>query len=318
MYLASAIRELGVAGNAPRVAAALIERRIQVWDLRTLLRVSDFDSVFNSGGGHRSAMNPSGDICVAAGWIKGIRGGVACYDAITGVQQWHRTDIRQTQYVRFSCDGTYVWVGVDAGRFQKLDAATGTTVAAYVGIKSVWDSPRSNLLLLETRNRGYVIRGARDLSIPRESFALLDASFGSDRLCISEAGGAVRCVDPESGAEVWRYVPEKGHVLRVSYHPSDRHFYGVQWEYERGTSRTLFRFSERGEYEEVCQLRSSWYEEFCENGDKIVTSSGDVISVMNGQATGHLEFPQKKYSQGDHTLHGKWRSRTSATRTGPR
>ena len=97
--------------------------------------------MYDFGGGHRSALNPTGETCVTAGWTKGVRGGVACYNAITGARLWHRTDIRQTQFVRFSCDGGLVWVGVGAGRFQNLDAGTGTTVSDFVGVQKVWGSP---------------------------------------------------------------------------------------------------------------------------------------------------------------------------------
>jgi hypothetical protein len=127
-------------------------------------------------------------------------------------------------------------VGVEAGRFQKLDSGTGSTVADFVGIKKAWDSPYTDLLLLETRSRGYTIKGPKDWRIPSLSFALLDAAFGPDRVCVSEAGGAVRCVDCASGSEIWRYLPPRDtHVLRLYYRRPDRHFYGVQWEYSRGT-----------------------------------------------------------------------------------
>ena len=75
----------------------------------------------------------------------------------------------------------------------------------YIGT----NSPHADVMLLETRSRGYVIRGAKDSRLPNLSFALLDAAFGPDRLCLSEAGGPVRCVDCRSGSEIWRYVPPK-------------------------------------------------------------------------------------------------------------
>lgn len=296
MRQASAIRELAAARNAPRVAAAFVERTIQIWDLCKSACLSEFDTVYDFGGGHRSALNPTGETCVAAGWIKGARGGVACYDALTGVPLWHRTDIRQTRFVNFSCSGDALWVGVNAGRFQKLDAGTGATVDHHVGVGEVFESPHSNLLLLATRNRGYVLRGEKDIRIPHLSFGLLDVAFSPDRLCLTEAGGPVRCLDCQSGVEVWRYEPPRDtHILRLGYRPADRSFYGVQWEYQHGTSRTLFQFAgHASRYEELCQLRSC-YEEFCENGDVLVTSEGDVISVADGTIINKLTFPQKDY-----------------------
>jgi hypothetical protein len=295
MRRSSAIRQLAAARNAARLAAAFVERTIQIWDLERCEQLSEFDSVFDFGG-HRVTLSPSGDICVAAGWTKGKRGGVAAYDALTGSPIWHRPDIRQTQFVRFSCLGDIVGCGVEAGRFQQLDAHTGATVDTFTGVKKIFDSPFSNLLFLETRHRGFHIKGLEDVLIPNETFALLDAAVSSDVLCLSEAGGSVRCLDCRSGLEEWRYNPPSNtHVLRLGYRPADRHFYGVQWEYERGTSRTLFRFGQGcDQYEEICQLQS-WDEEFCLDTNALVTSGGEVISVTTGEIVNRLAFPQKDY-----------------------
>jgi hypothetical protein len=85
-------------------------------------------------------------------------------------------------------------------------------------------------------------------------------------------------------------------VLRLYYRLADRRFYGVRWESGRGTFRTLIRFAdEGGQCEELCQLLPSSYEDFCGDGDILVTSVGDVISVAGGQIIGHLDFPQKDY-----------------------
>jgi hypothetical protein len=95
MRNAYAIRELAAARSVPRIAAAFVERTIQIWDVSKSERLAEFDTVYNFGGGHRLALNPKGVTCVAASWIKGVRGGVACYNATSGALLWHRTDIRQ-------------------------------------------------------------------------------------------------------------------------------------------------------------------------------------------------------------------------------
>lgn len=128
-------------------------------------------------GGNRVTLNPTGEICAAAGWTKGKHGGVACYNALTGLLLWHRTDIRQTQFLRFSSGGEILWCGVEAGRFQQLDARTGVTVDSLIGVKTVIDSPHCDILLLETRRRGFLIRSAEDFRVPNLTFALLDAAF---------------------------------------------------------------------------------------------------------------------------------------------
>lgn len=279
------------------MAAAFVEQTIQIWDLRSAERLSEFDSVYRFGG-HRITMSPTGKTCVAAAWGTGSHGGVACYDAISGWTIWHRNDIRHTQNVRFSSKGDTVWCGVEEGKLQQLDAQTGETIDKLTGIKRLFDSEDSQVLLLDTRNRDLIIQGRSKVRIPKLSFGLLDGAFGPDSLCLSEAGGPVRCLDTESGVERWRYEPpSSSHVLRLGYRWEDQCFYGVQWEYKRGTSKELIRFSaEGGRAQEVRQLRSrSSDEEFCMHGDMLVTSSGEVISVGDGNLISQLAFPQKDY-----------------------
>ena len=139
---ASAIRQLAAARNAPRVAAAFNEHTIQLWDLHTAELRSQFNTVFEFVG-HRVALNPTGGLCVAAAWSMGKRGGVACYDALTGSRIWHRTDIRRTQRLRFSCEGESIWCGVEDGRLQRLDASTGATLDTRAGLRDVLDSAYS-------------------------------------------------------------------------------------------------------------------------------------------------------------------------------
>ena len=71
--------------------------------------------------------------------------------------------------------------------------------------------------------------------MPKLSFAVLDAAFSPDALCLTEAAGVVRCVDLELGIERWRYVPPKSHhLIFLSYNHADHSFYGTQWMYESG------------------------------------------------------------------------------------
>jgi hypothetical protein len=151
---ASAIRHLAAARKAPRIAAAFFKHTIQLWDTQTTHQLSQFDTVLDYGG-RRIALNPAGELCVVAAWTKGKRGGVACYDALTGSVLWHRTDIRHTQGVRFSRGGESIWCGVQDGRLQHLNSCTGATRDALAGVDDVLDSPYSDQLLLQKRTLGF-------------------------------------------------------------------------------------------------------------------------------------------------------------------
>jgi WD40 repeat protein len=291
----SAIRELVAAQNAPRVAAAFNQHTIQIWDLHAAELLSQFDTVFDSGG-RRVTLNPTGDLCVAAAWKKGRSGGIACYDSLTGSRLWHRTDIRHNQHLRFSSAGESIWCGVEDGRLQRLDARTGETVESRVGFRDVFDSPYGNQVLFEHRTRAFLFEGVNSFRIPKLTFGLLHAAFGPGVLCMTEAGGPVRCVDCQSGEERWRYEPPADtHVLRLTFCPSDGCFYGVEWEYQHGKSRLLLRFdADSGQRDMLCQL-SSWEEEFCLRGDALIASNGELISVSDGRIEKRLGFPQMEY-----------------------
>lgn len=289
----SAIRHLAAAGSARRIAAALFEHTIQIWDLHSGEQVQQFESVL-SFGGRRLAMSPTGERCVAAAWAKGKRGGVACYDATTGSVLWHRTDIRQTRRVRFAPSGEVVWCGVDEdGCVHELSAASGATLQRYRGLEDVIPSAYSKHLLLCAGE--LVVTGGKEFCIPRLTFGLLDAVFSPDAVCVSEAGGPVRCFDCFTGEERWRYDPLGSmHVLTMAHRIADGHFYGVEWG-TSGTSRILVRFSDvTGRREEVCSLIRSCEEEFCDAGNVVVTSAGEVKEVAGGETIQRLAFPERE------------------------
>jgi hypothetical protein len=145
---ASAIKELAASRASTRIAATFSEHTVQIWDVRTGERLAEFETVFSSGG-HRVTIDPSGERCVAAGWSRGSRGGVACYIAASGALQWHRIDLRQTQRVRFSPSGTTIWHVPEAGSATRLDALTGDTLDNITGLSDIYESSYCDGLLLE-------------------------------------------------------------------------------------------------------------------------------------------------------------------------
>jgi hypothetical protein len=284
-----------VASRAPVAAVAFFEHTVQIWNWNSGEQLSEFLTVFEHEG-HRLTLNPTGRSCVAASWKKGKRNGVACYDARSGQTVWHRTDLRQVQGLRFSALGDAIWCRVEAGPVQRLDAGTGETLASLRAVQDVVESPYSNHFLQLHRN-DFSIEGSKGIRVPRLTFAMLDATFTADALCLSEATGPVRCLDCETGSERWRYQPPAGHhVLRISSQ-GDESIYGVQWGYEHGGSVTLIRLArDSGECAEICRLNS--FPDACGFGaGVIVTSSGDVVSLPNGETLRHLVFPQRDYPE---------------------
>jgi WD40 repeat protein len=289
----SAIRSLTSARHVPIIAAARFERNIQIWNWDTGELGCEFETV-TDGHTHLS-LSPSGDYLLAANWRKGERGGVGCYRTSTGEKLWHRQDIRRTGRIRFASDGASVWCGIDGSPLQQLNAQTGETLTAMRAVQEVLDSPFSNHRLVIGRKE-ILIKGGKGFAVPGLSFAVLDAAFGPNTLCLTEAGGVARCIDLDFGAERWRYTPPKGHhLIFLSYSNCDRCFYGAQWSYERGGPSLLMRISEgTGAFAEVCDLNA--YPDCCCFGDGVVvTSSGDVVSLTSGKSLRKLAFPECDY-----------------------
>jgi len=190
-----------------------------------------------------------------------------------------------------------VWCEVEGQPVLSLDINTGSTLGSLRTICDVFDSPFTQHVLQEPRerDRNLAIVGSATLLVPRSSFAILDATFSPDALCLSEANGPVRCLNLDTGKERWRYQPPAGnHVLRLSYQ-ADQSFYGVQWAYERGGPKLLLRFSQStGDARSICDL-NTFPDAFDFGHEELLLSSGDVVSLVTGAIIRQLAFPMKDY-----------------------
>lgn len=296
MRRATAIRCLAASKDSTRIAAALFKQRVQIWDIQSGATVSDFNTVF-SFGGPRLALDSSGERCVAAAWKGGRLGGVACYETATGKIVWHRHDLRHIQRVRFAPKRGAVWCVPASGRTRLLDSEDGRDLEFIVGLEDLYDSDYSKALLLEKRKRNYILKNGKPKRIPRLTLAILDATFGTQSVAISESGGPVRCIDSSTAAELWMFLPPKdSHILKLWFRNADGNFYGVVWNYQKDNFRHLVRLNAaNGRARTLCNL-DSWEEAYCPKLDCIVTSSGTVIELSEGTILNRLKFPLKDYA----------------------
>jgi WD40 repeat protein len=298
--LASAIRSITSGLSSSLVAAAFFERTVQIWNLHEARLIAEFETVYYFGGENgRLALAPDGGQCVTAAWRAGRRGGVACYDTSTGAVLWHRSDLTRSQYVIFAGDGQSVWCCPEGGPTKRLSAKSGETQEELRGSPRIFDGGVVRGVLLEYRHsqRDYALQTAKSRNrVPRCSFAILDAAFAPDAVCVAEAHGPLRCLDLANARERWRFTPEKDHhVVQVRYRAVDENFYGVLYGFNVKV-RTLVRWDHLdGTTRQVCELPNSWAEAFCAQTDTIVTSAGNIISLSDGRHVGTLAFPQRDY-----------------------
>ena len=92
------VRHIAIARARPVAALAAFESQVAIWDLQTLRRTIEFETVLDFGG-RRLALSSDGSCCIAGAYN---RDGVAAYDTNTGRVLWSRRDLKKVQYVSFS------------------------------------------------------------------------------------------------------------------------------------------------------------------------------------------------------------------------
>ncbi len=281
--------------RSSRVAAADVYGALAVWDLDTRKRLSYFETPLDAGG-RRLAIHPKGELCAIASWAYN---GVACYDAETGEVVWARQKMKMPQYVTFSPDGKRLYCAGERRPCAVLDAKTGADIASYRGTNNVYCSEFQPLVLLEKRRqkRLELRHGGSTLVavVSLITFAVVDAAFGPDSLCLTEAGGPVRCIETAGGTEKWRYTPTKGrHVVVLGYSHAAKTFFGVERSYQRGGGAQLLHFdSSTGKPSLVTKIDfDSIRQVFCQSGNSLLASTGQLIDVLTGKSRKALRFPK--------------------------
>jgi hypothetical protein len=289
----SAIRHLASTMGGKRVAAGEYEVVVSVWDLKTRRCISEFETPLDPGG-HRLAINPRGDICAVGSWQ---HKGVALYSAGTGDLITARDGLGQVRGVSFSADGCRIYCCSGSGPCTVLDGKSGAVLGKYHRLEKVF-SDRFQDLELRVPARAKSLELSRPLegavaTFDRATFAVLDADFGPDRVCLSESGGPVRCIATEDGRVIWNHIPPAGtHVLTLAYSEASSNFYGVQWPYVRGGPMSLLQLDyHSGNATVVASLGHFALAVFCSHGDRLLTSEGEVFNVVSGVPEKRFSFP---------------------------
>lgn len=299
--IASAIRSLASGRESRIIAAAFVEKTVQIWDLDSCRQISQFNTVYDFGGEiGRLTISPTGNRCVCAASTGGRKGGVGCYEAATGQVAWHRPELKQTQWVSYSPSGDFVWWMPETGSTRQLNSGNGDPDRLLRDTAQVFEDRYSNALFIVPRNRAksYLFGESNEHRIRRVGFAVLDVAFAPDCLCVTEATGPTRCFASSDGVELWRYVPpHQAHIMQLQFVEALHAFFGILYRFDVGI-RSLIRLDPTcGNCTFVCDLHGSWAFCFCEMLSVLVTSAGSVICIHDGREMGRLDFPQKKYSE---------------------
>jgi hypothetical protein len=275
------VRHLVAGRKTSRVAMGHFERTVAMWETEPPSLISTFETILDFGG-QRLTMSDGGDVVVAAAYS---RGAVAAYSVISGDVLWKRVDIERIQHLNVSHSSPAVYVGSDEKPCLLLSLESGETLRQLRGVRKVIESPYGPSAFLDQARPAVVDSTTVEtvFRIERTTFAFLSIAFSSAQLAVSEAGGPVRCFELSSGDLAWMFVPNDGtHCLELAYIPSVDSFVGVLWPYEKGGSKELVRFDERGITSVLTKLGEPVAECFCANDLKLLTSDGLLIDIASG------------------------------------
>jgi hypothetical protein len=199
-------REVHVARAEPIAAAAKLTGEVEIWNIETGAKLSEFLTVFD--GMNRLAIRKDGARIATANWKGGERGGIACYDTASGKSIWHRPDLAQVQHMRFGELGEWIWCEVEQQPAHLLNSLTGETLTRWEGVRDVLESPCSTHCLATSNNVIVLSDTQKRSTIKYWEIPHLRAAFGPDFVCLVQM-----IFDP---------VPEPPAASVASTHMSDK------------------------------------------------------------------------------------------------
>jgi hypothetical protein len=285
------------------VILAALEHNVEIWNVATTQRIAAFRTIFDFGG-RRLALSDQAGILVAAAYI---RYGIAGYAMTTGEVLWQRRDIKASQVLSLSPDGSVAYCGLECGPCAVLDVKTGETRQRLRGVKAVADSPFEPVSLHETTDLPELVGGSEPLyvKLAREQpgdklhpTLILDTAFAPGKVFTTQMGGSLRCFTTLDlpylrAGELWRYDRFKHGwgVCGVAYRPADDCLVGVAYAVADTTAqhKLLTLDVHSGKVLRSLFVSATWRFDFCLAGRVLVGSDRSVISTLDGSLVAKLE-----------------------------
>ena len=244
------VQEISIAPSGDLFATVDSDAMVSVWSLEEHRRVVALNALWSFGGQRLHLTNSPKPLVITSSWS---RGRAVAYDAITGENLWtvsikHVQSIAPISYLGSSQLG----FATDARGVQIRDVLTGAYLKNVAGIRKFFQSRHAPNCLLISRKKGIVFCAGADGPVLGESFlvgfAVLDAAHNSNEALLSEAGGPIRCFDPD-GKERWRVCPpQKSHALRVCWSEDLNAWLVLMYQYDEPNVgvKSLAIVNERG------------------------------------------------------------------------
>jgi hypothetical protein len=265
---------------------------VTIYDLEAACQRREFPVRYDFGGRRLSLSRDSQSCFVGCYNVHGL----AAYSALDGSELWRRRDLKAVQRVEAFPFDDAVFCGRE-GAGHLLCAKTGQTIEKPRGVKTVYPSPFSRLVLVSARTLDvHSPFGTRIGKIERTTFAELDSCFSDSEILVTESGGAVRCFDLASLALLWTHTPKAGsHFLRLCFNQALECFVGVRWHYKDSTDpgKRIVHFERRtGTVLGDIPLGTPAGHEFCLAASTVFTSDLRLMSVQTGKVLREFRRPK--------------------------
>jgi WD40 repeat protein len=291
--IASAIREFAVSKNPQLIAAAYFEKTIQIWNPLTQEQIDEISTIY-SFGARNLAFSPDARLLIAG--RSTTSGKVAAYEVPSGRMLWEQKLIYPSR-LKFSLAGDSILCSVRQSSTVRLDSQTGAVLERLRGVEKRIEGACGESLDIPAREDKPIRLLARsgNFDISKAGFAVLDAQFSPDAVCLTEANGPVRCFSSLDGQLKWLFDPGNDHhVLRVHYSPRLEAFFGTLWDFKTARRHLLKFGTVSGACQQICEL-NSWEDAFLDATDQLITSAGEIIDLASGEIAGRVKFPQTEY-----------------------
>lgn len=284
------------------VILAAPEHDVEIWNVAAMQRIAAFRTIFDIGG-KRLALSDQAGVLVAAAYI---RYGIAGYAMTTGELLWQRRDIKTSQLLSLSPDGSVVYCGLERGPCTVLDVHTGETLQRLRGVKAVADSPFEPVSLHETTDLPELVGGSEPLyvKLAREQpgdkihpYLVTNVAFAPGKVFTTQMSGSLRCFTTQDlpylrAGELWRYdrFQHGWAVYCVAYRPVDGCLVGVASAVDDTTAQhhLLTIDVHSGEVVRSLLLSRDWVRDFCLAGRVFIGSDRSVVSTFDGSIVGKL------------------------------
>lgn len=265
--------------NQDLFVTAEFEKRVSLWSLKSMEKISVIDTTLDSGGNRLCLIPTDQEPIVVTGAY--TRYGINAYN-LNGKKLWERKDLKKSQYIKSLKIGgeECVGIGFDEKPFHFLNVHTGDTIKLYKGVRDIFTNQDDTLWITVSDRDIKLIDTDKEVARLRKNTDFLSAGFSDEKILINISHSLI-CYD-NIGNENWRYNCPEEHIFHnVCWNTKRKYWLFILWNYINGGPKYLCKVDENGSLISKDELGEIWEYAFSGDGQLLITSDGEVIDTHN-------------------------------------